>query len=72
MAMRMVRVRHMGMSVPHWLVTMPMAVPVWRHRIMHMLVVAVVMAMCVFVLDHIVLMLVAVRFRQVQRYARKH
>ncbi len=58
--MRVVRIRHMRMRVPHRLVTMPVAVRAGRHRVMHMLVVSVVMAVCVFVLRHFVFMLVSV------------
>ena len=70
--MRMVRIRHMWMRVPQWLVTMPMAVWAFRHRDMHMVVVPVVVAVRVFVLRHIVSVHMAVRFRQVQHYSRTH
>jgi hypothetical protein len=70
--MRMVRVWHMWMRVPHRLVTMPMAVGTGRHRDMHMVVVPVVVTVRMFVLRHFVSMLVTVRLRQVQHYPRKH
>ena len=59
-AVRMVGIRHMRMRVPHRLMTMSVAVCTGRHRVMHMLVVFVVMAVCVFVLRHFVFMLVSV------------
>lgn len=58
----MVRIGHMRMRVPQWLVTMQVAVRTGRHRDMHMVVVAIVMTVRMFVLHHVVSMLVAVRF----------
>ena len=59
-AVHVVRIRHMRMYVPHLLVTVSMAMRRLWHRVMHMLVVSVVMAMCVFVLHRFVLVLVSV------------
>jgi hypothetical protein len=59
-AVRMVGIRHMRMRVPPWLVTMSVAVCPGGHQVMHMLVVPVVMAACVFVLRRFVFMLVSV------------
>ena len=58
--MCMVRIRHVRMRVPHRLVTMSVAMRTGWHRVMHMLVVSVVMAVCVFVLRRFVFMLVSV------------
>ena len=68
----MVRIGHMRMRMPPRLVAMAMAVRAGRHRIMHMVVVAIVMQVRMFVLHHVVPMLVAVRLRQVQHHAGQH
>ena len=60
MVVRMVRSGHMRMRVPQRLVAMQVAVRAGRHRDMHMVVVAIVMAVRMFVLHHVVSMLVAV------------
>ena len=64
--MRMVRVRHMRMSVPHRFMSMRMAMRSGRHRFVRMAVVAVVVRMGVFVLQFVVDVLMAMRFGQVQ------
>jgi hypothetical protein len=53
--MRVVRIRHMGMRVPHRLVMMGVAMRTGRHRVMGMLVVTIVMTVRMFVLGRLVL-----------------
>ena len=72
MAVRVMRIRHVRMRVPPRLVPMPVTVRTGGHRIMRMLVVTVVVAVCVFMFNGFVLMLVTVRFRQVQYHAGEH
>lgn len=57
--MDVVRVRHVGMSMPQRLVPVRVAVFARRHRVMHVVVMPVVMAMCVLMLQRFVLVLVA-------------
>jgi hypothetical protein len=57
--MRVVSIRHMRMHVPHRLVTMSVAMYTCWHRVMHMLVVSVVVAVCVFVFRRFVIVLVS-------------
>ena len=68
----MVRVRHVRMAVPLRLVPMPVAVLADGHRVVRVCVVPVVMPVRVFVFERIVLVLVCVRFRQVQHDAGQH
>ena len=72
MAVRMMHIRYVRMRVPQRLMPMPMTVRIGEHRIMHMLVVPVVVAVRVFMFNRFVLMLVTVRLRQVQCHAGEH
>lgn len=57
---RVVRIRYVRMHMPQRLMTMPVTVRTGRHRDMFMVVVAIVVAVRMLVLQHVVLMLVAV------------
>ena len=48
--MRVVRIRYVGMHVTQWVVTMPVTMCSYRHGVMHMIVMPVVMSMRVFML----------------------
>lgn len=69
---RVVRIRYVRMHMPQRLMTMPVTVRIGRHRNVHMAVVAIVVAVRVLVLHHVVFMFVAVRLRQVQHHACQH
>jgi heme/copper-type cytochrome/quinol oxidase subunit 2 len=71
-AVRVMRIRYVRMHMPQRLVTMPVAVRSGRHRNMHMVMVAIVVAVRVLVFHHVVFMLVAVRLRQVQHHPCQH
>ena len=58
--MRMVGIGHMRMCMPQYFVRMPMAVLARRHLIVHVVVVAVVVPVRMFVLHRLVFMLVGV------------
>ena len=58
--MRMVHIRNMRMHVQRRLVTMSVAMRTGWYRIVQMVVVSVVMAVCVFVLRRFVIVLVSV------------
>ena len=70
--MHVMHIRHMRMRVPQRSMHMRVAVRTCRHRIVRMVVVAVVMAMGVFVLDRVMPMLVAVRLAQVEHDTGEH
>jgi len=58
--MRVVRIRHVGMRVPHRFMAMAVAMRTGRDRVMGMLVVAIVMAVRMFMLGRIVFVRVTV------------
>ena len=58
--MRVVRIRNVGMRVPHRIVAMAVAMRTGRHRVMGMLVVTIVMTVRMFVLGRIVFVRVTV------------
>jgi hypothetical protein len=68
----MVQVRRVRMAVPDRIMPMPMTVRSLRHRVMVVVMVAVVMPMGVLVFERLVLMLVGMRFGQMQRDPAKH
>ena len=70
--MRVVRIGDMRMYMPQRFVAMLVAMRAGRHRNMDVFVVAVVVAVRVFMLCRVVLMLVPVRLRQVEHHACKH
>jgi hypothetical protein len=69
MAMRVMRIGHVGMHMPNGLVPVTVAVLANRRHAVHMVVMAIVVAVRVFVLQRLVLVFVAVRLRQVQHHA---
>ena len=72
MRMQVVRVRHMRMTVPRRLVHMRVAVRALREGIVRVHVVPVVVAVGMLVLEPLVLVFMAVGFRQVQQHAQGH
>ena len=72
MAVRMVRVGNMRMHMTQWPMRVSVAVFACRHRLVNMIVMAIVKAMCVFMFHELVLMLMAMRLRQVQNDAGQH
>lgn len=60
MPVDVVRVGHMRMGMMHRLVAMAVAVFARRHRFVHVVVMAIVVAVGVFVLQHFVLVHMAV------------
>ena len=70
--MNVVRVRHMGMHVLQRLMPVAVAVFTCRHGIVGVLVMPVVVAVGVFVLQRLVLVLVAMGLGQVQHHASQH
>ena len=72
MAMRVMRVRDVWMRMAQRFMTMNVAVRPLRHRLVSMIMMAVVVNMRVFVLHRPMLVLMAVRFGDVQKYASKH
>ena len=58
MLVAMVDVRHVGMAMPDLLMLVWMAVSPWRHGIMHMVVMAVVVGMGMFMLKRLMTVLV--------------
>ena len=71
-AVRVVRIGYVRMHMPQRLVTMPVAVRSGRHGDMHMGMVAIVVTVRMLVVHHVVFMLVAMRFRQVQHHPSQH
>ena len=71
-AMRMVRVRYVWMRMPPWVVAVLMAMRTGRHGVVHMIMVAIIVAVRVLMVRHFVLVLVAVRLYQVQHHACEH
>ena len=63
---QMMRVRHMRMQMSYRRVMMRVAVLPGRHRIVQMIVMAVVMAVCMLMIHRLMLVLMAVRFEQMQ------
>ena len=59
-SMRVMRIGHVRMCVSHRLVAVPMAVLARRNHVVHMVMMAVIVAVCVFMLQRLVLVLVAV------------
>lgn len=72
MGVQMVGIRHMRVGVLQWLMPVPMAVWPGRHRFVVVEMVAVVMRMCVLVLQQCVDVFVVVAFEQMQADAREH
>ncbi len=72
MSVRVVRIRYMGMHVSQRGVAMSVAMRTSRHRLMCVIVVAVVVPVRMFVLRRFVLVLVPVRFHEVEHYAGQH
>lgn len=72
MGVQMVGIRHMRVRMPHWRMLVPMAVWPGRHRFVVVEMVAVVMRMCVLVLQQCVDVFVVVAFEQMQADAREH
>ena len=70
--MRVVRVRHMWVRVPHRFVPMPMAVFAHGHRVMHVVVVSIVVPVRMLVFERLMLVLVAMRLGQMQPHAGEH
>jgi uncharacterized protein YybS (DUF2232 family) len=70
--MLVMAVRHVRMTVAAWLVPVPVTVCADRHHVVDMIVVAVVVPMGMLVLDPLVLVLVAVRLRQMEQDACQH
>ena len=70
--MGVVRIGHVRMRMPHRLVHVSVAVFARRLCVVHMVVMAVIVAVCVFVLKRLVLVFVPVGFGQVQHDARQH
>lgn len=70
--MRMMQVRHMRMAVTGWLVLMRMAVRPNGHQVMHMVMVAIVVDVCVFVCQGFMLMLVGMRLGEMDQNADQH
>ena len=60
MPMAVMRIRHMRMGMPHRPVPVPMAVLAHGHRLVHMVMVPVVVAVGMLVLQRLVFMLVGV------------
>ena len=68
----MVCVRHMRMHMPQWIMPMDMAVQPDGHGLVRMSVVAVVMPVCMLVVEFFVHMRVTMGFRQVQHHTGQH
>jgi hypothetical protein len=72
MIVPVMRVGHMGMAVSRWLVLVRMAVRALGHGVVEVAVMPVVVPVRVLVLHVFVLVLMLVRFGQVQRNAQQH
>ena len=63
MHMQMVRIRHMRMYVPQWLMPMPMAMLLRRHGIMGVQVVPITMRMGMIMFERFMHVLVTMGFK---------
>ncbi|MFM2069680.1 MAG: hypothetical protein RLZZ584_4589, partial [Pseudomonadota bacterium] len=72
MRVRVVRIGRMRMGMAPRRMGVPVAVRADGHRVVRVVVVAVVVAVGMFVLQRLVRMLVRVRLGQVQQHARQH
>jgi hypothetical protein len=66
MAVRMVRVWHMGVAMRDRFMFVPMAVGAYRHGFVQMVMVPIVMPMCVNVCQRLVGVLMGMGFHKVQ------
>src|SRR5260221_4254931 len=71
-SMRVMFVRHMRVCMPRWLMPMPMAVRRRRHGSVVMRMVPVVVAVCMFVFEGLVFMLVCMALCQMDHDADRH
>ena len=70
--MQMVHVGHMGMRMPQGLMAMQVTMPPLWHYCVCMPMVPIVMRMGMFVFKCFMVMVMAVRLKQVQHYASQH
>ena len=71
-AVQVMQIRHMCMAMAGRLMPMQMAVRPNRHRVMHMVVMAIVVAVRVFVLHRVVLMFMGMGFGKVHQDTDQH
>ena len=72
MGVQMVGIRHMRVRMPQRRMLVPMAVRPVRHRFMVVEMVAVVVRMCMLVLQPFMEVFVVVVFQQMQAHAHEH
>jgi hypothetical protein len=68
----MVRIRYVGMHVPHRIMTVAVTVRSCRHGVMHVIVMPIVVPMRMLVLRRFMFVLVTVRFSEMEYYASEH